>query len=368
MIYGVCEALLYTLRLYDTAFFHHKRHAGKHGHGHKHGHKQVKEAESGRKLISHFESGSDSTNTTSITYTSRYLAGSSSTTGKKGTTEKTAGKKKDVKEAFNGDTSKSNSGSGGGKSGSTVSKAFQKSDQKVSQYQAIMSEVTKAIETAQNSDLFLVRKLAQWVQRMNTSSHHDFPYDSSLTCPTGSFSAQQDSPAPKSSRRLEEAESGAEESPSESESESESENSEPARVCQQCRPHDIPLKQLPEILGIKLNLAKFNVSSRSLSSKTVKLKNGVLVPRLGFGCGMLAGVGSEAEETMFNAIKAGYRHFDTAQGYGTFISTTAAITSPYSYDEFMFIFLLYFYLYTYIYPIALNTMYVQATRPNWVER
>ena len=313
MIYGVCEALIYTLRLYDTAFHYHKKPTGKsghdhkHGHGHKHGHKQMKDAsvaKQGRNLITQSEY---STNT-NTTHTNRYLAGSTKKSAK-------STSKKDVKEAFNNGNGDNNNNNKANRNsdGATVAKAFQKSDQKVSQYQAIMNEVTSAIETAQNSDLFLVRKLAQWVHRMNISSFNDFPYDASLTCasPTGPLGSQHDSPGhPKSSRKLEE---------EEVESETEEENpSEPAKVCQQCRHHDIPLRQLPELLNININLAKFNMSSRSLSSKTVKLKNGVLVPRLGFGCGMLSGVGPEAEETMYNAIRAGYRHFDTAQGYGKY--------------------------------------------------
>lgn len=324
VFYGLCEALLYTLRLYDTVFHHHKKHFGKSLHDHKHGH--------GHKHVDHKHHSNHKTNnidqkdtveerryllsiTNKTTLNSRNLAA----TSKKISSERISNKKKDVKEAFNVD-SKGNTKSTGGTTKS--SKVFQKVDQKVSQYQAIIEEVNKAIETAENSDVYLVRQLAQWVYRMNTSSYHDFPYDLTQSCPTGPFPVKHDSSASKSTRILQDSETDSENDKAETESESEVEfegdATEPAQVCQHCRHQDIQLKHLPDILGIKLNLAKFNVSSRSLSSRTVKLKNGVLVPRLGFGCGML-GSDSEAEEAMYNAIKAGYRHFDTAQGYSKYI-------------------------------------------------
>ncbi|KUI53503.1 Putative reductase 1 [Cytospora mali] len=50
----------------------------------------------------------------------------------------------------------------------------------------------------------------------------------------------------------------------------------------------------------------------------LRLNNGVVMPSVGLGCWM--GFGQIGEERVYNmvsnAIKAGYRHFDTADGYG----------------------------------------------------
>ncbi|SFK70418.1 Aldo/keto reductase family protein [Marinilactibacillus piezotolerans] len=48
--------------------------------------------------------------------------------------------------------------------------------------------------------------------------------------------------------------------------------------------------------------------------KTVKLANGVEVPILGFGTFQITDP-QEAEKAVKDAIKAGYRHIDTAQSY-----------------------------------------------------
>lgn len=48
--------------------------------------------------------------------------------------------------------------------------------------------------------------------------------------------------------------------------------------------------------------------------QTIKLNNGVEVPILGFGTYQITDP-QEAEDAVFEAIKAGYRHIDTAQSY-----------------------------------------------------
>ena len=48
--------------------------------------------------------------------------------------------------------------------------------------------------------------------------------------------------------------------------------------------------------------------------KTIRLNNGVEVPILGFGTFQITDP-QEAENSVINAIKAGYRHIDTAQSY-----------------------------------------------------
>ncbi|MCC5895881.1 MAG: aldo/keto reductase [Alkalibacterium sp.] len=48
--------------------------------------------------------------------------------------------------------------------------------------------------------------------------------------------------------------------------------------------------------------------------KTVKLSNGIEVPILGFGTFQITDP-KEAEKSVIEAIKAGYRHIDTAQSY-----------------------------------------------------
>ena len=48
--------------------------------------------------------------------------------------------------------------------------------------------------------------------------------------------------------------------------------------------------------------------------QTVKLNNGVEIPVLGFGTFQITDP-VEAEQSVIAAIKAGYRHIDTAQSY-----------------------------------------------------
>ena len=47
--------------------------------------------------------------------------------------------------------------------------------------------------------------------------------------------------------------------------------------------------------------------------QTVKLNNGVEIPILGFGVFQIPA--EETEQAVIDAIKAGYRHIDTAQAY-----------------------------------------------------
>lgn len=47
--------------------------------------------------------------------------------------------------------------------------------------------------------------------------------------------------------------------------------------------------------------------------KTVQLNNGVEIPILGFGVFQIPG--EKTEQAVIDAIKAGYRHIDTAQSY-----------------------------------------------------
>ncbi len=44
------------------------------------------------------------------------------------------------------------------------------------------------------------------------------------------------------------------------------------------------------------------------------LSNGVLIPKIGFGTWMIDD--DNVAEVLVQAVKEGYRHFDTAQGYG----------------------------------------------------
>lgn len=48
--------------------------------------------------------------------------------------------------------------------------------------------------------------------------------------------------------------------------------------------------------------------------QTIKLNNGVAIPVLGFGTYQITDP-KEAEEAVYMAIQAGYRHIDTAQSY-----------------------------------------------------
>jgi len=59
-------------------------------------------------------------------------------------------------------------------------------------------------------------------------------------------------------------------------------------------------------------------------SKVYKLSNGVEIPSVGFGTWQ-AENGEIAVQSVLNAIKAGYRHIDTAQGYGNEESVGIAI-------------------------------------------
>ena len=45
--------------------------------------------------------------------------------------------------------------------------------------------------------------------------------------------------------------------------------------------------------------------------RTIRLNNGVEIPILGFGTFQITG--TDAEQAVMEAIKAGYRHIDTAQ-------------------------------------------------------
>ena len=47
--------------------------------------------------------------------------------------------------------------------------------------------------------------------------------------------------------------------------------------------------------------------------RTIRLNNGVEIPILGFGTFQITG--TDAEQAVMEAIKAGYRHIDTAQSY-----------------------------------------------------
>lgn len=49
-------------------------------------------------------------------------------------------------------------------------------------------------------------------------------------------------------------------------------------------------------------------------NETLRLSNGVNIPKLGLGTWLIED--SEAAETVRQAVKIGYRHFDTAEGYG----------------------------------------------------
>ena len=65
----------------------------------------------------------------------------------------------------------------------------------------------------------------------------------------------------------------------------------------------------------------------------IKLNNGVIMPQIGFGTiGLTDEI--EANEVILNAIDAGYRLFDTAQGYGNEAIVGQAIkNSPIPRDE-----------------------------------
>lgn len=56
-----------------------------------------------------------------------------------------------------------------------------------------------------------------------------------------------------------------------------------------------------------------------MATTHAKLNNGVSIPLLGLGCWMSTPVDSDNPETydmVSNALKTGYRHLDTAAGYG----------------------------------------------------
>ena len=47
--------------------------------------------------------------------------------------------------------------------------------------------------------------------------------------------------------------------------------------------------------------------------QTIKLANGIQIPLLGFGVYQIPP--AETEQAVINAVRAGYRHIDTAQAY-----------------------------------------------------
>ncbi|KAK7691655.1 hypothetical protein QCA50_005054 [Cerrena zonata] len=58
----------------------------------------------------------------------------------------------------------------------------------------------------------------------------------------------------------------------------------------------------------------------SINVPNFTLNNGKKMPGVGMGCWMGEPGGGEAVEIMCkNALKVGYRHFDTASGYGMVI-------------------------------------------------
>ena len=59
-------------------------------------------------------------------------------------------------------------------------------------------------------------------------------------------------------------------------------------------------------------------------SKTYTLANGVSIPSIGFGTWQSA-EGKEAYGSVLSALEAGYRHVDTAQGYGNEASVGRAV-------------------------------------------
>ena len=172
----------------------------------------------------------------------------------------------------------------------------------VSHYQTFIDEISVAIVHANIEDKQILHKLPQWVRKMNSTSWKDFPYDLDK-CQQKSTTIL--TTVKKTNGEGEESETPVSET---------LESPDGSSTCKYCRHQDISLKHLPDLLNVKFSLARFNVSARS-TSKVTKLKNGVSVPRIAFGCGML-GNGPEVEETLYQAIKMGYRHFDTAQGYG----------------------------------------------------
>ena len=63
----------------------------------------------------------------------------------------------------------------------------------------------------------------------------------------------------------------------------------------------------------KQNRTRIRLESEMNSMKNVNLNNGVKMPILGFGVFQIPA--SETKQAVLDAIKVGYRHFDTAQSY-----------------------------------------------------
>ncbi len=66
------------------------------------------------------------------------------------------------------------------------------------------------------------------------------------------------------------------------------------------------------------------MSTKKSMTDAYKLNNGVLIPPIGFGTWQVA-EGDEAYRSVLEAIKVGYRHIDTAQGYGNEESVGRAV-------------------------------------------
>ena len=54
--------------------------------------------------------------------------------------------------------------------------------------------------------------------------------------------------------------------------------------------------------------------ANNILSETYMLSNGVRIPKIGLGTWMIDN--AEAAEAVVKTVKIGYRHIDTAQGYG----------------------------------------------------
>src|SRR3954469_4659689 len=61
-------------------------------------------------------------------------------------------------------------------------------------------------------------------------------------------------------------------------------------------------------------------------NKLIKLNDDLELPILGFGCWQLE-PGGECQQSVEWALEAGYRHIDTADGYGNHKDVAAAIKS-----------------------------------------
>eukprot|EP00494_Astrolonche_serrata_P032514 UN32783 len=69
----------------------------------------------------------------------------------------------------------------------------------------------------------------------------------------------------------------------------------------------------PNFIEDSVGINFLKAGSDPVSKKTVELKDGNIMPRVGFGTWMLQG--TECYNAVKWALEAGYRHFDTAQGY-----------------------------------------------------